>query len=159
MPSYEVNVDGRRLRVWYSFWSGRETVHHGDRLLSTRRNLLDPVTHHSFCLDPVPDSYELRNAEPFGHLVRRNGVTLLEHHHAVVRYLIAVGLVAGTLLVVAASLWLAGVAPGWAGRIFEWAPTLGILGGMPVAWGLKRRLVGGARAGPAGAVRLEQPTG
>ena len=95
MPSYHVDANGQRITVWYSLWNGKERIEYNGAVVSEARNLTRPVTPHEFEVDEGGErvKYEVRIAEPFGHVVRRNGVTIEEKHNAFWRYFISFGLI------------------------------------------------------------------
>jgi hypothetical protein len=80
MRSYSLNVNGHRIELSLSIWSGKERVLYDGRLMSEKRSFLY-VTPHSFEVTEGTEKvvYEvniLTGMGGYGYIVRRNGIVV-----------------------------------------------------------------------------------
>jgi hypothetical protein len=93
MRTEAVELDGTKISISWSPWSGREEVRIDDTIVSKKRTFL-PVSEHRFRVDSGGASREfrVRLSGDAGIAMARDGEIVFERHSGWVRYFTVVGL-------------------------------------------------------------------
>jgi hypothetical protein len=92
MPEYTLEVEGRRIGVWFSPWNGRERVTYDGRVVSQRRSFRFKSRHAFAVADEQGASdYEVELGFPSGIVVRRDGLVIAQDRSLVRRLKVIAG--------------------------------------------------------------------